>query len=173
MGIAPDSLIRAQAGVRHVLQEFSGEGHCAATHDNLIQEAEKLLEIPAPILEEAIQEEIIQENLVQEEIDGVSCLFLTPLYRAELGTANSISRILEGVPPWGQVDAVKALPWVETKTGLTLSDSQKDAVRLALKSKMVVITGGTGVGKTTLVNSILLIVRAKNLMVTLCAPTGR
>jgi exodeoxyribonuclease V alpha subunit len=173
LGIAPDSLIRAQAGVRHVLQELSGDGHCAAPHETLIQEAEKLLEIPKAILEEAIREEVVQENLVQEEIDGVTCLFLTPLHRAEMGVANSIQRILEGTPPWGQIDAVKAIPWVEEKTGLTLSGSQKDAVRLALTSKMVVITGGPGVGKTTLVNSILLIVRAKQVNVTLCAPTGR
>lgn len=173
LGIAPDSLIRAQAGVRHVLQELSGDGHCAASHDTLIKEAEELLQIPEAILEEAIMEEVAQENLVQEEIDGVSCLFLTPLHRAEMGVANSIKRILVGSPPWGQIDAVKALPWVEEKTGLTLSESQKDAVRLALTSKVVVITGGPGVGKTTLVNSILLIVRAKNVNVTLCAPTGR
>ncbi len=173
LGIAPDSLIRAQAGVRHVLQELSGDGHCAASHDSLIQEAEKLLEIPVSILEEAVREEVVQENLVQEDIEGINCLFLTPLYRAEIGVANSIKRILDGVPPWGKVEEVKALPWVEEKTGLTLSESQKDAVRLALTNKMVVITGGPGVGKTTLVNSILLIVRAKQVNVTLCAPTGR
>ena len=121
LGIAPDSLIRAQAGVRHVLQELSGDGHCAASHDTLIKEAEELLQIPEAILEEAIMEEVAQENLVQEEIDGVSCLFLTPLHRAEMGVANSIKRILVGNPPWGQIDAVKALPWVEEKTGLTLS----------------------------------------------------
>ncbi len=173
LGIAPDSLIRAQAGVRHVLQELSGDGHCAASQDSLIQEAEKLLEIPVSILEEAVREEVVQENLVQEDIEGINCLFLTPLYRAEIGVANSIKRILDGVPPWGKVEEVKALPWVEEKTGLTLSESQKDAVRLALTNKMVVITGGPGVGKTTLVNSILLIVRAKQVNVTLCAPTGR
>ena len=173
LGIAPDSLIRAQAGVRHVLQELSGDGHCAASHDSLIQEAEKLLEIPVSILEEAVREEVVQENLVQEDIEGINCLFLTPLYLAEIGVANSIKRILDGVPPWGKVEEVKALPWVEEKTGLTLSESQKDAVRLALTNKMVVITGGPGVGKTTLVNSILLIVRAKQVNVTLCAPTGR
>ena len=173
LGIPLDSLIRAQAGVRHVLQELSGEGHCAAPHDTLITEAKKLLEIPEEILEQAILEEIVQENLVQEDIDGKSCLFLTPLYRAELGVSNGIRKIKTGHPPWGQIDAVKALPWVEGKTGLTLSPSQKDAVRLALTSKMVVITGGPGVGKTTLVNSILLIVKAKQLNITLCAPTGR
>jgi exodeoxyribonuclease V alpha subunit len=173
LGIAPDSLIRAQAGVRHVLQEMSGDGHCAAPHDKLIEEAGKLLQIVEATLEEAIHEEIVQENLVQEEIYGVPCLFLTPLHRAEMGVANSIKRILPGSPPWGEADEAKAIPWVEEKTGLTLSESQKEAVRLALTSKMVVITGGPGVGKTTLVNSILLLVRAKNVNVTLCAPTGR
>lgn len=173
LGIAPDSLIRAQAGVRHVLQEMSGDGHCAAPHDKLIEEAGKLLQIIEATLEEAIHEEIVLENLVQEEIDGVLCLFLAPLHRAEMGVANSIKRILLGKPPWGETNEVKAIPWVEEKTGLTLSGSQKEAVRLALTSKMVVITGGPGVGKTTLVNSILLLVRAKNVNVTLCAPTGR
>ena len=173
LGIAPDSLIRAQAGVRHVLQELSGAGHCAAPHDLLINEAEKLLEISAAILEEAIWAEVGLENLVPEEIKGVPCLFLTPLHRAEVGVAKSITRILAGTPPWGLLDAAKSLPWVEGKTGLTLSESQKDAVRLALANKVVVITGGPGVGKTTLVNSILLILRAKQMQVTLCAPTGR
>ncbi|MBP1751816.1 MAG: recombinase RecD [Geobacteraceae bacterium] len=173
LGIAPDSLIRARAGVRHVLQEMSNDGHCAAPWDTLVKEAAKLLEIPAVILEKAILEEISEENLVQEDIDGRPCLFLTPLQRAEAGVAASMNRILEGQSPWGAIDADKAIPWVEEKTGLTLSASQKEAVRLALSQKVVVITGGPGVGKTTLVNSILLIIRARRMRVTLCAPTGR
>ena len=173
IGIAPDSLIRAQAGVRHVLQEFSGEGHCAAFRDDLITESEKLLQIDTPILEQAILAEIEAENLVQEEQDGKPVLFLTPLQRAEQGIASSIKRLLDGHPPWSGIQAGKAVPWVEQKTGLELSPSQQQAVSLALTSKVLVITGGPGVGKTTLVNSILLILRAKALNVTLCAPTGR
>ena len=173
LGIASDSLIRAQAGVRHVLQEISKDGHCAAPWDTLVEESVKLLEISAAIIEEAVQEEILLENLVQEEIEGVICLFLIPLQRAEVGAAASMKRIMAGVPPWGGIDTEKAIPWVEGKTGLELSSSQKDAVRLALASKMVIITGGPGVGKTTLVNSILLLIQAKNVQVTLCAPTGR
>lgn len=173
LGIAPDSLIRAQAGVRHVLQELSGDGHCAATHDTLIKESVKLLEIDEAILEEAIREEVTQENLVPEEIDDVPCLFLSALHRAELGVANSVRRILSGEPPWGKIDMEKALPWVEEKTGLSLSQSQKDAVCLALTSKALVITGGPGTGKTTLVNSILKILAAKQLEILLAAPTGR
>ena len=173
IGIAPDSLIRAQAGVRHVLQEFSGEGHCAAYRDTLLQESVKLLQIDEPILEQAIVAEIEAENLVQETIDGKPVLFLTPLQRAEQGIASSIKRLLDGYPPWSGIQADKAIPWVAQKTGLELSPSQQQAVKLALTSKVLVITGGPGVGKTTLVNSILLILRAKALNVTLCAPTGR
>lgn len=173
IGIAPDSLIRAQAGVRHVLQELSGDGHCAAYWDTLVQEASTLLQIDQPIIEQAILAEIEAENLVQEEQDGKPVLFLTPLQRAEQGIASSIKRLLDGHPPWSGIQADKAIPWVEQKTGLELSPSQQQAVRLALTSKVLVITGGPGVGKTTLVNSILLILRAKALNVTLCAPTGR
>ena len=173
LGIASDSLIRAQAGVRHVLQEIADEGHCAAPWEKLVKSAVELLEIPATIIEEGIRAEIEAEILTQEDIEGTACLFLTPLFRAEVGTATSVTRILRGTPPWGVIDAEKAIPWVETKTGLTLSNSQREAVELALKSKVVVITGGPGVGKTTLVNSILLTIRAKQMRVTLCAPTGR
>jgi exodeoxyribonuclease V alpha subunit len=173
LGIAPDSLIRAQAGIRHVLQEFSGNGHCAALRDTLLKEAEKLLEIDIPILEQAIIGEIEAENLVQEEIDGMPCLFLTPLQRAEVGLASSIRRILGGIPPWSSIEHNKAIPWVEQKTGLELSPSQKEAIALAVTSKALIITGGPGVGKTTLVNSILLILQSRHLRVTLCAPTGR
>jgi len=173
IGIAPDSLIRAQAGVRHVLQEFSGDGHCAAYWETLVQEASKLLQIDQPFIEQAIFAEIEAENLVQEEQDGKPVLFLTSLQRAEQGIASSIKRLLDGYPPWADIQPDKAIPWVEQKTGLELSPSQQQAVRLALTSKVLVITGGPGVGKTTLVNSILLSLRAKALNVTLCAPTGR
>jgi len=173
LGIASDSMIRAQAGVRHVLQEISGAGHCAAPWDTLVEESVKLLEITSSIIEDAIREEIREENLVQEEIAGLDCLFLTPLQRAEVGAASGVTRILAGSPPWGNIDTEKAIPWVAEQTGLALSASQQDAVRLALSRKMVVITGGPGVGKTTLVNSILRILGAKHLRVTLCAPTGR
>ena len=100
-------------------------------------------------------------------------VFLTPLQRAEQGVAGSVSRLLSGRPPWSGIDPAAAIPWVERATGLELSGSQKEAVRLALASKFLVITGGPGCGKTTLVNSILKILRGKGVSVTLCAPTGR
>jgi exodeoxyribonuclease V alpha subunit len=173
LGIGTQSLIRAQAGVRHVLQEWSGNGHCAAYRDQLVEMAVQLLEIPENVIVQAIVAELAEENLVSERIDGQEALFLTPLYRAETGCASNLLRLCQGALPWGEIDTTKAIPWVEEKTGLTLSESQKNAVDQVLRSKMSVITGGPGVGKTTLVNSILKILRAKRVNIGLCAPTGR
>ncbi|BCG48145.1 RecD-like DNA helicase YrrC [Citrifermentans bremense] len=173
LGIPPDSMIRAQAGVRHVLQEMSAGGHCAALREELAESAARLLEIPQPVIESAIEAELAEENLVADQISGSPCLFLAPLYKAEVGVASGISRLSAGTPPWGGIVAEEAIPWVESQKGITLSASQRDAIRLALKSKVVVVTGGPGVGKTTLVNSILGVIGRKPLRVTLCAPTGR
>jgi exodeoxyribonuclease V alpha subunit len=173
LGIAPDSLIRAQAGVRHVLQEWSGEGHCAAIRPTLCDRAVKLLEIPAPIIDKAITAELIEGNLMAELIGQQEAIFLTPIYRAEVGCAAHLLRLNQGEPPWGHIDAGKAIPWVEEQTGLTLSTSQRSAIELVLHHKVAVITGGPGVGKTTLVNSILKILSAKRMTIGLCAPTGR
>ncbi|GFO58329.1 ATP-dependent RecD-like DNA helicase [Geomonas silvestris] len=173
LGIASDSPLRARAGVRHVLQELSGSGHCAAVREELAEHAATLLEIPRAVIDAAIDAEVAEENLVAEPISGCDCLFLTPLYRAEVGVAAGLARLAPGAPPWGEIVAERALPWVEKETGLTLSGSQREAVRLALKSKVLVITGGPGVGKTTLVNSILSILAARQLRIALCAPTGR
>ena len=173
LGIPPDSLIRAQAGVRHVLQELSGDGHCACPRDKLIAEATALLEISPSVIAEAARLEVAEERLVVKEINGVDCLYLTPLYRAECGVAEHLRRLLQGTPPWGQINTDKALPWVQEKTGLTLSATQQEAIVLALSSKVTIITGGPGVGKTTLVNSLLTILQAKLIPTTLCAPTGR
>ncbi|MBU2805640.1 ATP-dependent RecD-like DNA helicase [Acidithiobacillus ferridurans] len=173
LGIPKDSLIRAEAGVAHVLQELAGEGHCACAIDTLLTAAEKLLEIPQPILAEAIEREVGAGRLIREPLQGSDSLFLAPLYYAEVGVANRVRDLLAGPPPWGTIDAEQAIPWVEQTQHLSLSDSQKEALRLALQSKVCIITGGPGVGKTTLVRSFLRILRAKRMRVTLCAPTGR
>jgi exodeoxyribonuclease V alpha subunit len=172
LGIPPDALIRAQAGVRHVLQEIAGDGHCAAHREGLMESAAKLLEIPPTIIEQAIAEELAQENLIAEPIEDKPALFLAALYRAERGIAEQIARLV-GAPAWGPIATERAIPWVEEKTGLRLSDSQRAAVAQAVNGKVTALTGGPGVGKTTVVNSILRIIRAKGVKVLLCAPTGR
>ena len=173
LGIAKDSLIRAQAGVRHVLQEIAGQGHCAAYREVLAEKAAALLEIPPPIIGEAVAAELAEEHLAEEPIDGRPALFLTPLQRAELGIAAGLRRLLGQPAPWGAIDAERALPWAESQTGIRLSQSQRAAVASAVNGKVTVITGGPGVGKTTVVRSILAILAAKGATMQLAAPTGR
>jgi exodeoxyribonuclease V alpha subunit len=173
LGIAKDACIRAQAGVRHVLQTLCDEGHCAALHQQLLNASHGLLAIPVPIIEEAIWHEIKEENLVADTINGQVCLYPVSLYQAEVKSAAHLQRLLHGEPPWGPIDCEKAIPWVEEKTSLILSDSQRQAIATVLQHKVSIITGGPGVGKTTIVNSLLKIYRAKRLSVALCAPTGR
>ena len=173
LGIDRVSLIRAQAGVRHVLQEYSGEGHCAQGYQPLVEASVKLLEIPEATIKQAIQVEMDEERLTPETINNEPCLFLTPLHRAEQGVANHVNRLLVGESTWSAIDLGKAIPWVEQKNQIQLSPSQKEAVEQAVRKKFCIITGGPGVGKTTVVDSILKIIAAKRAHVTLCAPTGR
>src|SRR5262249_49065518 len=173
LGIPRASVSRAQAGVRHVPQLLSEHGHCAAAYDSLLQTTEQLLEIPALIIAQAITLEVEQGTVIPEEVQGRPCLFLAPLQRAELGVASRLRRLMEGNPPWGPIITDKALPCVEQQNGLTLSGSQREAVGQAINAKVTIMTGGPGVGKTTVVNSILRILRAKGIRVLLCAPTGR
>src|SRR5262249_38708321 len=173
LGIPRDAIIRAQAGVRHVLQTFADDGHCAVIREELTEAATRLLDIPTATIAHAIDLELQEERLVADRIDGQPCLLLAPLYRAEVSVASQLLHLLDGAPPWGQIDPAKAIPWGEQQTGRTLAASQRAAVAQVLTGKVTIITGGPGVGKTTIVMSILQVLQAKRMRVLLCAPTGR
>ncbi|MQM32851.1 MAG: ATP-dependent RecD-like DNA helicase, partial [Candidatus Accumulibacter phosphatis] len=173
VGIAKDSPLRAQAGISYALSEASEQGHCGLPYAELVPLAVKLLDIPAAIIDAAIAQEIANEVLLPDTIEGQACVFLAPLYYAEQSIAAQVQRLKREVTTLPAFAADKAIPWVEQKLAIQLADSQKQAVRLALSCKLLVITGGPGVGKTTLVNSILTIMAAKGVKPLLCAPTGR
>ena len=173
IGIAKDSPLRAQAGISYALTEASGQGHCGLPYAELVLLAVKLLDIPESIIETAIAQEIADEVLLPDTVEGRPCVFLAPLYYAEQSIAAQMQRLGTGGTTVPAFDADKAIPWVEQKLSIQLADSQKEAIRLALSSKLLVITGGPGVGKTTLVNSILAIMTVKGVKALLCAPTGR
>ena len=99
--------------------------------------------------------------------------FSAGLYRAERTIAERLTQLATGTLPWPWIDPDKALPWVEKQIGLALAESQMAAIRLALMAKVLVMTGGPGVGKTTIVKAILRILAAKGTSLLLCAPTGR
>jgi exodeoxyribonuclease V alpha subunit len=111
--------------------------------------------------------------VVADRVGETPCVFLAGLHRAERTIAERLTRLANGALPWPWIDADKALPWVEKRIGFALAESQVAAIRLALASKALVMTGGPGVGKTTIVKAILRILAAKGIQLLLCAPTGR
>lgn len=173
IGIAKDSPLRAQAGISYALTEASAQGHCGLPYAELVPLALKLLDIPDSVIETAIAQEIADDVLIPDTVDDQPCVFLAPLYHAEQSIAAQIRRLQAGTTTFPRFDADRAIPWVETKLSIQLADSQREAIRHSLSSKLLVITGGPGVGKTTLVNSILTILTAKGVKPLLCAPTGR
>ncbi len=173
LGIAKAAMIRVRAGVSYALSEAMDEGHCGLPTDELIDRTASLIEVPPVLIDTALALELEDGAVVTDTVQGRRCVFLAGLYRAEQVIAARLYALASGPPPWPAIDAAKAIPWVESRTGLALAESQRQALDLAVVSKVLVITGGPGVGKTTLVNAILKVLRAKGIAVALCAPTGR
>ena len=174
LGIDRNSPYRARAGVQYTLQELSGQGHVGYPESSLVEHATKLLEIDQLIVEDAVRAAVAEKTVVRENVEGDPWLYLVGLYRAEVGLAQSVHRIATASPhPLPRTDVEKAIGWVEGKLGIKLAVGQQEAIRQACQHKMLVITGGPGVGKTTLVRSILEIFTAKGLECVLAAPTGR
>src|SRR5256885_455165 len=172
-GIEKTAMRRVRAGISYALTEALDEGHCGFPVEELVPLAETLLDVPRPLVESALRQEVAAGTVVADTVATTECLFLGGLHRAEQAIAERLRVLGAGRPAWPAIDPDKAIPWVEGKTGLELADSQKMAVRLALVSKVLVVTGGPGVGKTTIITAILRILAAKGARVLLCAPTGR
>ena len=173
LGIEKTAVIRVRAGISYALTEAMDEGHCGLPVEELVPLAIELLEVDQGLVLTAMDLELADGSVIADSVGETACVFLGGLYRAEQVIAERLLRLANGTLPWPYIDPNKALPWIEQKTGLTLAESQIEAIRLALLSKVLVVTGGPGVGKTTIVNSILRILAAKGANLLLCAPTGR
>ena len=173
LGIEKTAMIRIRAGISFALSEAMSDGHCSLPVDELKPLAVRLLEVPPELVGTALNLELADASVIADHVGETPCVFLAGLYRAEKVIADRLALLSTGALPWPVIDAEKALPWIEKRVGLDLARSQKEAIRLALTSRVMVITGGPGVGKTTIVNSILRILAAKDVTLLLCAPTGR
>lgn len=186
MGIDRNSPQRALAAVRYVLQENSGQGHVGYPELGVIQETVSKTQIDPEIIRAAIETACRADEVVRDSpkaaagqatlpvpADDTSWLFLKPLYVAETGIASGLKQLQKGVHPLPKINTPAALTWVEQRMHIKLAERQCAAIAAATHEKVLVVTGGPGVGKTTIVRGILEIFAAKKARCELCAPTGR
>jgi len=173
MGIDPSSQIRAEAGIIHVLSELVDEGHVYYPHDKLMDASASLLEVNRDVLETALSALITQRRVVIDEHVEDRAVYLTPLHVAEVNVARRLETLINSPRQLIQIDIEMAMQWVQRAIGIELADLQKEAIRKAVASKALVLTGGPGTGKTTLLNCIIRILEKKGQRILLASPTGR
>jgi len=190
VGIARDSPERIRAGLAYTLSEAADDGHCYLPAPNLIADAAKILEVPAELITPCLDELAAAEGVIRESVPPaalpsagagtapqVPAVYLPPFYHAERSLAAALLRLHAARPDrlaaFGAVDWDKALAWLRGRTGAPLAPEQEEAVRLALTSRVAVLTGGPGCGKSFTVRSVVALARAKGVRVVLAAPTGR
>jgi exodeoxyribonuclease V alpha subunit len=179
LGVPRDSQVRAEAGILHVLHRLSDEGHVYYPYEPLIEECKKILGVDSEILVKAFgkiitDKKIVIEDLNREEVkENNKAVYLAGLYASEVGVADKLKRLMQIPKELKVLDRDKAIEWVQNELKISLAENQKKAVREAIDKKIMVVTGGPGTGKTTIINSIIRIYGKMGQRVLLAAPTGR
>jgi exodeoxyribonuclease V alpha subunit len=175
MGIPKDAPRRAQAGLLHLPGEFSGEGHLYVPAARLTAAAVEMLEVDASRIEEAIAQLAATEAVVVEPLADPAerAVYLRSLHMAETGSATLLGALRDAPARRIPIDEERALAWFEEQERIRLAPEQREAIRLGLSEKLLVVTGGPGTGKTTLVRGIIRILEKKRVRIHLAAPTGR
>jgi exodeoxyribonuclease V alpha subunit len=177
LGIPKDSPLRAKAGIQYVLLQLSDEGHTFYPFKPLLTQCSKILDIEEATLLEAFQAAAAERKIVIEETEntaaGDRAVYLTPLHVAEVGIARLLRTLLASPKQLQLMDREGALKSAQKELNVTLADQQLKAVVEALDRKVMVITGGPGTGKTTIIRAITHVYAASRQKIVLAAPTGR
>ena len=173
VGIPKDSPLRARASICYTLEtEAEDAGHCWTYENDLLLRGNELTGIPVEILSTALGEEIESGHVVAEG-ESPKRIYLRSLYFSERDVAQSIRRMLSTPRRFRDIDARRAIAWWERRSGMTLESHQSQAIERSIASKFSIITGGPGVGKTTIIRALVDIYGERKLKVVLAAPTGR
>lgn len=172
MGIEKDRFIRLRSGILYTLNKLSENGHCYAVREQLIQAAVQLLEVEEAELEITLDEMLRTEEVIREE----EAIYLPPFFFSETGCAKRLLKLL-AAERRVQMDVDTVMETVMGRTGqgqhITYDEVQLEAIRAAVSSKIMVLTGGPGTGKTTTTMGIIAAYRAAGCRIILAAPTGR
>ncbi len=181
LGFETDSPVRAEAGILYLLFRATEEGHFCLPQGLLLENGRELLNIPSETLEGAVtrlieDRRVFRETLppaVAETFGDPFALYLKGYHTAEVQIARRLRQLLDYPLPPRRVDPLQALSRLQGRLPFRLAPSQEEAVKRALTDRVLIITGGPGTGKTTLVRAVLAAYRTMNARVCLAAPTGR
>lgn len=166
LGFPKDATQRIDSGIEYVLLELSEEGHTCYPLAKLVEKAQEMLEVDVQERMEVLAQE---ERIVIEE----ETVWLKGLWLCEKGIVRELDRLMEGRSRLREVNAEKAVSWVEEQLNMQLAENQKEAVKRSLEAKFHIITGGPGTGKSTITKAILTITEKLSRQIILTAPTGR
>jgi len=176
LGVAPDAPIRAAAGVMHVLGQAESQGHVYLPEDRVIQDAGKLLQQPADLIRSALhlllEKQRIIRDISRQETVGAA-IYRPRLFQAETAVASRLAELMSQPNTQQDGDWKKDLADFESRQQIELSDRQKEAVGRSLQESLLVITGGPGTGKTTLIRAVADLLGRQGQQIVLGAPTGR
>jgi exodeoxyribonuclease V alpha subunit len=173
MGIDPGSQMRIEAGIIHTLSELVDEGHVYFPQDKLIEAAASLLEVDQAKVDPALTALAAQQRVVVDQQGEDQAVYLTPLHVAEVNVARRLQTLINAPRQLFAIDIEHSIKWVQQSIKMELAEMQKEAIRKTIAAKVLVITGGPGTGKTTLLNCLIRILEKNNQRVLLASPTGR
>ncbi|WP_158706873.1 SF1B family DNA helicase RecD2 [Candidatus Phycorickettsia trachydisci] len=167
------SPFRVKAGITYVLQDYSNQGSSAVPKTNLLKDASILLNLPKGLIETTLLS-LVQEDkmIVEVKLNDLPAYSLSYLFHSEKAIAQKLIDLHKAHIPLN-IDFEESINFVEQDLKIILADKQKEAIKSAIDNNVVVITGGPGTGKTTILNSLIRILKKHNLKVSLCAPTGK
>ncbi len=173
LGFSKDSPMRIKEGTFHILYQYTDFGHVYCTHDMLCQDAARLLDVACDRIADAVQALQDDGRVVIEPNGEENRVYLTAHYQAEVNLAKNLVVLRDSPSRLRSIDTAKAVDWAEGKLNITFADKQKEAISRAIQDKILVITGGPGTGKTTIIRAILKILEKTTTKIALAAPTGR
>ena len=181
LGFAKNSELRAEAGILYVLNQLSDDGHVFYPYEPLIKKCEEVLDVDREVIAGALgtlayKRKVVIEDLNQE-IDAFrennKAVYLAKYHVSETNIAIRLNTLISASKSMRKIHSDKAIEWVQKQLAITLAKKQVDAIKCATEKKVMVITGGPGTGKTTIINAILKIFSKLTEKIMLAAPTGR
>lgn len=173
LGLPADSLERVKAFILYLLEKDNEQGHVFSDESEVREKCCQELQVDKARVEQALEELLSQRSLIREVVDGSSGLYLPFFYQAQEEVVRIISRLAFQSAPPPDFSPEEKIAEVEKKTGLHFSAQQKKAIVISLQKKIIIITGGPGTGKTTIVRAIVEIFESWQKKILLAAPTGR